>query len=343
MEKLLKKLVEAPSISGSEKNVRDLIAKELKPHASEIKVDRIGNLIARKGRGKPRIMLCAHMDEIGLMVKHIDEKGFIRFDTVGGWDQRILLAQKMKIYGSKGPVVGVIGSKPVHIQEADEQKRSVKLKDMFIDIGAKDSKDVEKAGIKQGDFITNYGSFNTTKRGRVTGYGLDNRIGCTVMIEVMKALKSFKGTVYAVGTIQEETGLIGVRGSAFGIDPDVVLGLDTTIAGDMPGVKPEEATSRIGEGPVMLVKDRVMIVNPRVKKWIEDTAKSIKIPIQYEVLDGGATDASITPTVRDGIPSGAVLVATRYIHTPVEVADMKDVKNAVKLVVKLVQTANKYF
>ncbi len=343
MENLLKKLVEAPAISGSEKNVRDLIARELKPHVSDIRVDRIGNLIARKGRGRPRVMLCAHMDEIGLMVKYIDERGFIRFEPVGGWDQRVLLAQKVKIFGSRGPVVGVIGSRPVHIQEAEEQKRPVKMRDMFIDIGARDRKEVEKTGIRQGDFITNYGAFNSTKKGRVTGFGLDNRIGCAVLIEAMKSLKRFKGSVYAVGTVQEETGLIGVRGPAFGIDPDVVLGIDTTIAGDMPGVKPEEATSRIGEGPVMLVKDRVMIVNPNVRKWIEDTARSMKVPLQYEVIDAGATDSSVTPMVGEGIPSGAVLVATRYIHTPVEVADMNDVKNAVKLVAKLVQTASRYF
>lgn len=343
MEKLLKKLVEAPAISGSEKNVRDVIARELKPHVSEVRTDRIGNLIARKGRGSPKIMLCAHMDEIGLMVKYIDEKGFIRFEPVGGWDQRILLAQKVKIFGSKGAVVGVIGSKPIHIQEPEEQKKVVKIREMFIDIGAGDRKEAEKAGIRQGDFIINYGEFDALQGGRVTGYGFDNRIGCSVMIEAVKQLKGFRGTLYAVGTIQEEIGLVGVRGSAFGIDPDVVLGLDTTIAGDTPGVKPEEATSHAGEGPVLVVKDGISIVNPRVKKWVEETARSIKVPLQYEVLGAAATDSSVTPMIREGIPSGSLLVTTRYIHTPVEVADVRDMENAVKLVVKLVQTASRYF
>lgn len=343
MEALLKRLVDAPAISGSESNVRDLMARELRPHVSEIKTDRIGNLIARKGRGSPKVMLCAHMDEIGLMAKHIDENGFIRFETVGGWDQRILLAQKVKIFGSRGAVVGVIGSKPIHLLEPEEQKKEVKSKEMFIDIGAKNAKEAEKAGIRQGDFITNYREFDRLQGGRVTGYGFDNRIGCSVMVEAVRQLKKFRGTLYAVGTVQEETGLIGVRGSAFGIDPDVVLGLDTTFGGETPGTKPEEITSRLGEGPVLMVKDAISIVNPRVKKWVMETARDIKVPLQYEVIGYAATDSSITPTVREGIPSGAILVASRYLHTPVEVADMKDIRNAVKLVVKLVQTAANYF
>lgn len=343
MERLLRKLVEAPAISGSEKGIRDLITRELKPYVSEVRVDRIGNLIARKGTGSPKIMLCAHMDEIGLMVKHIDDKGFIRFEPVGGLDQRILLAQKVKIFGSRGAVVGVIGTKPIHIQDPEEQKRVVKMKEMSIDIGASSREEAVKAGIRQGDFIISYGGFDTLQGGRVTGYGFDNRIGCSVMIEAVKQLKKFKGTLYAVGTIQEEIGLIGARGSAFGISPDVVLGLDSAIAGGMPEIKPEEAPSNIGEGPVLVVKDAISIINPRVKKWIEETARSIKVPLQYEVLSVGATDSSVTPMVRDGIPSGSLLVATRYLHTPVEVADMKDIENAVKLAVKLVQTASGYF
>ncbi len=342
MEKLLKKLVEAPGISGSEENIRELMKKELKPYVDEIRVDKIGNLIAKKGSGSPKVMLVAHMDEIGLMVKHIDKNGFIKFETIGGWDERILLAKKVKIYGSKGPIVGVIGSKPIHIQEEEERKKPVKVKEMFIDIGAKNKKEVEKAGISPGDFITHYGEFNKLIGTRVTGYGFDDRIGCLELIEIMKGIKKIKGTIYAVGSTQEEIGLIGVRGSAFGINPDVILAMDTTIAGDMPGVNSGEVLPVLGKGPVLGIKDAISIVHPKIKKWIKETAKKNKIPLQYDIMKGGATDASITPTIREGIPSGAILTPTRYVHTPVEVLDLKDVKNVVKLVIEALKTVNKY-
>jgi putative aminopeptidase FrvX len=343
MEDLLKKLVDAPSISGSEENVRDLMEKELKRYVDEIKIDKIGNLIARKGKGSPKVMLAAHMDELGLMVKFIDKKGFIKFDMIGGWDERILPAKKFKIHGSKGSVVGVIGSKPPHIQEKEEQKLPFKLKDMYIDVGARNKKDVEKAGIRVGDFITRYGQLDHMISPRITGYGFDNRIGCLVMIETMRRLKKVKGSVYAVGTIQEELGLIGVRGPAFGIEPDVVLAIDTTIAGGTPELKPGEVSINLGCGPALAIKDAVGVINPKVKKWITETAKKTKIPLQYEVMSGGATDASVIPMIREGIPSGSILIPSRYVHTPVEVADMKDVEDAVKLVVEIVRSAPKYF
>ncbi|MCK4496880.1 MAG: M42 family metallopeptidase [Candidatus Aenigmarchaeota archaeon] len=343
MEDLLKKLVDAPSISGSEKDVRDLMERELKRYVDEIKVDKIGNLIARKGKGKPKIMLAAHMDELGLMVKFIDDKGFIRFDVVGGWDERILPAKKFKIHGSKGSVVGVIGSKPPHLQEREEQKVPFKLKDMYIDVGARNKKDVEKAGIRVGDFITRYGQLDHMISSRITGYGFDNRIGCLVMIEAMKRLKKVKGTVYAVGTIQEEMGLIGIRGSTFGIDPDVVIALDTTIAGDTPELKPGESGIKLGAGPALAIKDAVGVISPKVKRWVTDAAKKARVPLQYEVMSGGATDASVVPMIREGIPSGSILVPSRYVHTPIEVADMKDIEKTVKLVVETVKSASKYF
>lgn len=343
MEDLLKRLVEAPSISGYEKNIRDLISKEIKPHVDEIKVDKIGNLICRKGSGSPKIMLAAHMDELGLMVKYVDEKGFIRFETVGGWDPKILIAQKFKVHGSKGPVVGVIGSKPVHLQEKEEEKKPVKISEMFMDIGAKSRKEAEKMGVNLGDFITNHREFSRLGGSRITGYGFDNRVGCLELIEVMKNLKKFKGTVYAVGTVKEELGLVGVRGSAFGINPDIVIALDTTISGDTPELKPHEAPSKIGEGPALNIKDAISIIQSDIRKWVQDVADKNKIKLQLDILSAGATDASVTPMIREGIPSLAILTPTRYLHTPVEIVDMNDVKNSVKLVTELVKSAYKHF
>ena len=343
MENTLKKLVEAESISGFEKNVRDMMAAELKPHVDEIKVDRIGNLIARKGSGSPKVMICAHMDEIGLMVKYIDEKGFIRFDTIGGWDTKSLPASKIRIHGSKGIVTGVVGARPVHLIDTEEMKVPIKLKDMFIDIGAKDRKDVEKAGISVGDFITRFGTFDRMQGTRVTGPGFDNRAGCTVLVEAVKRLKGFKGTLYAVGTVQEEVGLIGARGSAFGINPDVGLTVDTAVAGDVPEIKPSEAALEIGKGPVMGIKDAITFISPAVKKWLQDSAKKAGVNLQYEVFPFGAADSSVMPMVREGIPSGGVFVAVRHIHSTCEVADMKDIEDAVKLVVEAMKSASKYF
>ncbi|NIO22443.1 MAG: M42 family peptidase [Candidatus Aenigmarchaeota archaeon] len=342
MEDLLKKLVESPSVSGSERNVRDLIMKEIKPHVDDVRIDKIGNLIAKKGSGSPKIMINAHMDEIGLMVKHIDDKGFIRFEPIGGWDSKILQAQKFKIHGSKGPIIGVVGSKAIHLQEREEEKKVTKIKDMFIDIGANNKKEVEKMGVKVGDFVTQHGEFNSLGGSRVTGYGFDDRVGCLELIDIVKSLKKFKGTLYAVGTVKEEIGLIGIRGSTFSVNPDLVISLDVTFSGDVPYLKPHEAIAVIGNGPVLLIKDALSIIQDDIKKWVEDVAKKNKIPLQYDVLSAGATDSSIVSTIREGIPSLAILTPSRYMHTPVEVADIKDVKNAVKLVTELVNSAHKY-
>ena len=343
MFEMLKNLVDAHAISGYEKNVRDVIKKEIEKHVDDVKVDRIGNLIARKGSGSPKIMIAAHMDEIGLIVKYVNKEGFILFDKVGSWDERTLPTKKVLIHGSVGPVFGVIGSKPVHLQEKREQKSPVKLKDMFIDIGASSEDDVKKAGISVGDFITNYGTLEKLAGSRVTGHGFDNRIGCLVMIEIAKRLRKFKGTLYLAGTMGEEMGLIGVRGSSFGVNPDVLLAVDTSVAGDTPGIDKGEAPNKIGAGPVLDIKDAISVVNPAVKRWVTETARKNRMEIQYSVMSGGATDASIASTVREGIPSGAITVPVRNVHTQVEVADMTDVENCVKLCVKLVESANRHF
>ena len=339
----LKKLVDADSISGYEENIQDVLTQMLKKHVDEIRIDKMGNVIARKGKGSPVIMFAAHMDEIGLIVKYIDKEGFIFFDKIGGWDERILPTKKVLVHGSKGPVPGVIGSKPPHIQDKDESKKPVKLKDMFIDIGAKNEDDVKKAGISVGDFITRQGSVDRLLGERVTGRGFDNRVGCLVMTEIAKRSDKFKGTAYFVGTVKEEIGLIGVRGSAFSINPDVLVALDTSIAGDVPGISKPEVPLTIYDGPALDIKDAMSIIHPKVKKWVKETAEKNKIKLQFDVMSGGATDASVTPTIREGIPSGALNVPVRYIHTPIEVADMKTVENAVKLGVKMLESAHKYF
>lgn len=340
---LLKRLVSSVSIPGVGKTTLDIIKAELKPHADEIKIDKIGNLIARKGKGGPKVMIAAHTDEIELAVKYIDKDGFIKFETVGGWDDRILPASKMVIHGSRGPVTGVIGIKPMHLLEKEEMKRTIRYKDLFMDIGAKSKKEVERAGVSVGDYITFDAPLEKLVSGRFTARGLDNRLGCFVMIEAFKRLKGFKGTLYAVGSSMEEIGLIGVRGATYGINPDVVLAVDTTIAGDTPDFRPGDTPVDLGKGPTLVLKDGGQLINSRVKKWIRDAAKKARIPLQEEVTSGGTTDAAIVPTVREGIPSGCLAIPTRYIHTGVSVGDTKDTENTIKLIVEAVRSAGKHF
>lgn len=336
MNEFLRKLADAPGISGFEDNIRNLMMDELKKYADEVEVDQMGNIIALK-KGDPngkKIMLAAHMDEIGLMVRFIDEKGFIKFSKIGGINDQMLLNQTVEIYTDKGIIMGVIGSKPPHKMKESERKKIIGSEDMFIDIGAKDKEDAEKL-VSIGDPIIFKHNFSELPNNLITGKALDNRVGCLVLIEVLKRVKS-KANIYAVGTVQEEVGLKGARTSAYKINPDMALALDVTIAGDHPGIKEDEAPAKIGEGPAIILTDasgRGIITHPEVKKMLIKTADKNEIPYQIEVSDGGTTDATAIHLTREGIPAGVLSVATRYIHTPVSVVSLDDMENTIKLLV----------
>lgn len=337
MEELLKKLSEAPSVSGREEAIGKIIKAELKGHVDEIIEDSFGNIIAKKGKGRVRVMLAAHMDEVGFMVKHIDDKGFIRFAKVGGLDDQILLGQRIIIHSKDKTLPGVIGSKPIHMKKEEEEKQVVKSKEMFIDIGYKTNKEVEKAGVKIGDWI----SFDrdTIKLGNcIAGKAFDNRAGCAVLIEVLKKAKKKDVELYGVFTTQEETGLKGARVSAFGVDPHLAIAIDTTF-GDMPGITPEECNTQVGKGPVICIADGGseslgggLITSKKMLDWMETAAKKAKVKCQLNVMGGGTTDAAIISLTRAGVPTANLAVATRYLHTPVQVLDMNDMKGLVKLV-----------
>ncbi len=339
MIKLIKRLSEAHGVPGNEDEIRSIIESELKG-CCEIEIDVMGNLIAKRGNGKKKVMLAAHMDEIGLMVRHIDENGFIKFITLGGFFDQTLLNQPVVVHTKNGRIPGVIGSKPPHLMEEKERDKVVKAKDMFIDVGAGDSKAAKKLGVTIGDYITFDMPFKELKSGLVSGKSFDNRLGCAVMIEVMKTVKT-NHTVVAVGTVQEEVGLKGARTAAFKIEPDVALALDVAPAGDFPGTKPEESRIKLGGGPVITVADgkgRGIITHPSVRDSLIAAAKKGKIQYQVEVGDGGTTDATAIQLTRGGVLSGVVSVPTRYIHTPVEVAGKKDVSDTVKLVVAYIES-----
>ncbi len=340
MKELLKKLSNAPGVSGFENNVRDLIKDELKESVDEINIDNMGNLIAiKKGDpGNKKIMLAAHMDEIGLMVRFIDKKGFIKFSKIGGINDQMLLNQTVYIQSDKGNITGVIGSKPPHKMKEAERKKILPFEDMFIDIGAASKEEaLEKVNI--GDPIIITQEFKELDNNLVMGKALDNRVGCAILIEVLRQAVS-EATIYGVGTVQEEVGLKGARTSAYEINPDLALALDVTISGDHPGIKEEDAPSQAGKGPAIILTDasgRGLITHPQVKELLITTAEEEGIPYQLEVSDGGTTDATSIHLTREGIPTGVISPASRYIHTPVSVVSLTDIENAVKLILAILK------
>lgn len=341
----LEKLSNAYGVTGREGPVRELLTTFIKPHADEVFIDKLENLIAtKKGKkSKPKIMLAAHMDEVGLMVKTISKEGFLQFAKMGGVDDRILLAQKVIVHTSKGDLVGIIGSKPPHIQKKEERNKVVTYDNLFIDIGAENLKIAKKMGVKIGDPVSFSVKYEKISNNVVTGKAFDDRAGCVVMIEALKELKSTDCNVYAVGTVQEEVGLRGATTAAFGIAPDFGIALDVTVAGDVPGVKNFESSIKMGKGPALTVTDAGLISHPKILSLLIDTANKNNIPYQLETGLPGTTDAARISLSRQGVPSGTISIPTRYIHSPVGMLNLTDVKNSIKLVIATIDEIQKKF
>lgn len=345
---LLEKLSNAHGISGYEGGVREVIKKEIESCVDEIKVDNFGNLIAIKKGKAPSVMIAAHMDEIGLMVKYIDDEGFIRFAKVGGWFDQTLVNQRVVLHTKKGMVTGVIGSKPVHVMKTEDKKKAIEAKDMFIDIGASSRDEAEAMGVEPGVTASLDQRLAALANDRVTGKAFDDRAGSAVLIAALQHIAGMKlaPSVMGVFTVQEEVGLKGARTSAFGLNPDVGIAIDTCIPGDHPGIKKTDSAVQIGKGPSITVMDaggRGVISHPRVLEWLRETAKAKGVPYQMDVTESGTTDASAISLTREGIPSGVISVATRYIHTPVEVLSLKDLAQTADLVVAAIKSAGSYF
>ena len=347
MKELLSKLTESKGVSGSEEEVRKLIKEEVESQADDIEIDSTGNLIVKKGKGDPELLLVAHMDQIGLAVKSIDEQGFIRFSKIGGIDDRTLVNQRVKVIPDSGEeVTGVISVKPPHLLEEEEKKNPYKKKEMFIDVGASEKEEVEEMGIQPGDFIVYDRTFEELgKEDRVTSLAFDNRVGCLMLIEALKRFDE-DYTLYAVFSTQEEVGLKGAKTSAFRIDPDVALAVDTTVAGDLPNVSDEESPLKLDEGPVfdfIEAGGRGLIAPENIRKWLKETAKGNDIDYQISVMDGGMTDAARVYLEKGGIPTGTVSIPVRNIHSCVEVMDMNDVEKGIDLLEALFGSLKDYF
>jgi putative aminopeptidase FrvX len=345
IKSLLEKLSNAHGVSGREGAIQEIVRDEISGLVDEIKIDSMGNLIAIKHGERPAVMIEAHADEIGLMVKFIDEKGFIYFARIGGWFDQTLLNQRVIVHGSRGPVVGVIGCKPPHVMKEDERKKIIEARDMFVDVGCLSDKEVSDLGIVAGTAITIDRAFSPLQGDRVTGKAFDNRAGLVMMIEALRRTES-KCTIYAVSTVQEEVGLKGAKVSAFGLNPDMAIASDVTIPGDHPGIEKKDSPMLMGRGPVMTIADaggRGMLVMPQVLEWIVDTAREFGIDIQLDVAEGGTTDGTVIQLTRSGIPTAVISVATRYIHSPVEVLSLSDVDRGADLMARALETAPRYF
>lgn len=347
LDEMLQMFSNAHGVSGYEGNISQLLEEKLKAYTDEVRTDKMGNLIATRKRGSPSIMIAAHMDEIGLMVKYVDDKGFIHFVKLGGWFDQTLHSQRVILHTEKGDIYGVIGAKPPHAMKEEERKKPVEADNMFIDVGAKDQKEAEALGVIPGVTATIDRQYVHLGYGRVSCKSFDDRAGCVMMVEAMRLISEMDldVTVHAVGTVQEEVGLKGARTSAFGLDPDAAIVSEVTVSGDHPGIEKKHSAIEMGKGPAVTIVDaagRGLIVTENVIRWIKETAKAHNIEIQLDVADGGTTDATAIHLTKCGIPSAVISVPSRYIHSPVEVLDMEDLKNSALLIASAVQSASQY-
>ena len=329
MKKLLKQLSEAFGPSGYEDNIRKLVLAEVKPLADEIKVDALGNLIARKRPSKvtkdtKKIMIAAHMDEIGLMVSHVDENGFVRFSSIGGVFGKYVLGGRVRFLNGTHGVIG--------FDRFDKVNEMPPMDKIYIDVGATSKKDCP---VKVGDVAAFDRPF-VEMGNRLVAKSMDDRVGVLVAIETLRALKSTVHDVYFVFTTQEEVGTRGAATSAFGIDPDVGIAIDVTASADTPNAMKMEMV--LGKGPCVKIRDSGALSDPRIVQWMIRTAEKNKIPYQREVLLFGGTDAHAMQMTRAGVPAGCLSVATRYVHSPSEMIDYTDLQNSVKLMTAILKT-----
>lgn len=340
-ERLLKDLVEAVGIPGYEEEVRTVMRRYTEGLA-EISQDQLGSFIAHltgPARG-PRVIVAGHMDEIGFMVRYITDEGFLRFLPLGGWWDQVVLGQRMEVLTSKGRVIGVTGAKPPHLLEADERGKMVQKKDMYLDVGVSSKDEAVALGIRLGDPIVPISPF--TIMGNPKSYlakAFDNRVGCALAVEALRTLAQEKrvNNLYAVGTVQEEVGTRGAKTVAHVIDPDVAIILEVDIAGDVPGIKPEECSVKLGKGPSMLLYDARMIPNLRLRDMVMRIAEKEGIPLQFGAMAGGATDGAMIHMHNAGVPCVVLGVPARHIHSHTSIINRDDYDNTLRLLLALLK------
>jgi endoglucanase len=338
---LFKEISETPGVSGFENRIRNLIIDQIKDFVDDISVDNMGNVTAfRKGSESKKLMIAAHMDEIGFIVSHIDDNGFIRFIPLGGFDPKTLTAQRVIVHGKKD-IIGVMGSKPIHVMTAEERKKIVEIKDFFIDTGM--TKEEVEEIIEVGNSVSR--ERDCIQMGHcINGKSLDNRVSVYVLIEVLKEIKDKKlpFDLYAVFTVQEEVGIRGAQVAALEIEPDFGIGLDTTIAYDVPGAQDYEMVTKLGAGTAIKIMDSSAIADQRMISYMKETAKAEDVKFQMEILPAGGTDTAFIQRMnKSGAITGAISIPTRNIHQVVESVHNEDVLGSISLLSACILNMNK--
>nr|EGQ40257.1 MAG: cellulase M family protein [Candidatus Nanosalinarum sp. J07AB56] len=340
-------LTDTTGVSGTETRIAETIKDKIDGHVDEAEIDEFGNLVCRKGSGDKTLMVAAHMDQIGLTVSRIDEEGFIHITKTGGIYPKDIVDQRFQVITSEGnDVPAVVATKPVHLlRNKEERQKLPEMDEIVLDVGAEDEEDVRDMGIRVGDTAAYDTELTQLGNDYVTSRCLDNRVGCLIAIE---ALKDFDADyeLVTVFSAQEEVGTKGATVSAFGVDPDAALAIDTGIAGDVPQVDPDEAASSLGDGvsiDVLQAGGRGLITPPQIKDWLIDTAEESDVDYSRRIVKGGATDAASIYTSRDGIPSGSIGATARSIHSPVAVTKMSDIEQTIDFTRDAYENFSQYF
>lgn len=339
--RLLAELSNAPAPSGFEGAVRKILRREFQAEGLEISTDGLGSIIGvlRGSSATPRIMLAAHMDEVGGIVRYITPQGMVKFQLLGGWLDQALVDQRWTILTRKGPVLAVSGLISPHIVSPAVRARVFPRDEVFLDVGARTRQEAEALGIEPGDGIAPASSFRALAYGRYVGKALDDRVGCVVMLEALRRLKQSgvqpPNTVYFVGTVQEEVGLRGAQTAAELVKPDLGISIETGLASDYPGGNPDEAQERLGAGPAIYLADHAMLVNLKLRDFFMQTARENHIPVQTEVMFGGSEDSARLQSYDGGRPALNFAVPARYLHNHNSVIERADMDHAIDLLVKL--------
>ncbi len=336
---LLKELTEARGVSGQEDAIRVIVQRELGGLCS-ISTDAMGNMICvKKGSGNKKVMIAAHMDEIGFVVKHIEKEGFLRIHTIGGWDPRQMNSQRVIVDSKKGPLRGTLmyGTKPKHMLTDAEAGAAQKIQEFFVDLGL--SADEVKANVEIGCQVTMDRDFVQIGN-HFTCKTMDDRVAVFIMIEAVKAAKSHEADIYAVATVQEEIGLRGAAAAGASIAPDVAIAIDITLANDIPGVPEADHVTKLGAGTAIKVMDSSLICHPKVVRHFRDLAEANGIKYQLELLTAGGTDAGAIQRLHGGIPSFTLSIPTRYVHTVNETVHPDDVQGSIDLLARYIESAH---
>ena len=332
---LLQEITETSGVAGYEDRVREVVRRELEPDVDRVRTDAMGNVVGTIEGGDTDVVVAAHMDEIGFMVRHVTDEGFVQVDALGGWDPRVLKAQRVTIHTDDGDVPGLIGSAPPQTLDEEQLEAKPEVEDVQIDLGL--DAEAAKERVSRGDLVT---LDQTTERvgDHVTGKALDDRVCLFAMLEAAKRIDDPDVTIHFAATVQEEVGIRGAQTLGFDLDPDLAIALDVTVANDVPGFEPGDHVTELGEGTAIKLKDSSVITNPKVHGRMEEVAEGEEVDYQLEVLPAGGTDTAGFQRARGAIPVGAISVPTRYLHTVTESAHVDDIASTIDLLTAFLET-----